>query len=154
MSMYDIVLGDGQQEHRGALLLGLLGYPRVDRFRDAWVETSPDGPVIAVYTRQGGPNREGGAASNRQLTAHPLYLRDCDDRYEGTYATFYFSGPADCAEMLAELAVEPVDMAARWQEAITRIQSGKLRPAEIAAIDRLAAAVTDDSPGKSRIIRI
>lgn len=80
MSLYDFALGDGHQQHRGALLLALLGFPPVVRFRDAWVETSDDGPVIVIYTRQGGPNREEDycAGSNQALAAHPLYLRDRD----------------------------------------------------------------------------
>jgi|ERR1700677_709747 len=156
MGLYDIVLGDGHQQGRGALYMGMLSLPPVPRFRDAWVETSPDGPVIAIYLRQGGPNRdnEACAGSNRELAAHPLYLRDADDRFDGTYCTFYFRTPADCAGQLAAVAVPPVDMPARWKEAIARVQAGDVRPAEVAMMDQLFAALTDEDGRGPRIITI
>lgn len=167
MSLYDIAVGDGAQGARGAVFLGVLGAPCVARFRDAWVEKSPDGLVIAVYTRQGGGNREcyceGDegkhvpescyAACNEALQAHPLYLRDADDAFDSTYATFYFRVPDDFREMLGSAAVDPVDMSARWKAAIDRIGKGNLRPSEVAAMDQLGAALTGPGDGP-RVIRI
>lgn len=156
MSLYDFALGDGRQRQRGALLLGVLEFPSVARFRDAWVETSDDGPVIVIYTRQGGPNRTEKycADSNRVLAAHPLYLRDRDDTFDHTYCTFYFRGPDEVRAELTELAVAPVDTDARWQEAIRKIHAGEISPAQLAAADQFFAGITDPSPSKVRIIRI
>lgn len=169
MSMYEAAVADGNQHERGAVLLGMLGSPVVGRFRDAWVEKSADGPVIAIYTRQGGGNRECYcdseperahvpgqcyAACNEALAAHPLYLRDADDDFDRTYATFYFRAPQEWREVLAEAAVEPVNMSERWQEAIDRIGRGEVRPAAVAMMDQLAAALGDPSPDAPKVIRI
>ncbi len=168
MSMYEIAVADGHQMERAAVLLPVLGSPAVTRFRDCWVEKNDDGPLITVYTRQGGPNRECFcepgrarhipeqccAASNEMLAAHPLYVRDADDSYDSTYATFWFRVPDEYREALAEAAVEPVNMRERWLGAARRIQSGELRPAERAMMDRLSAMLGDPSPDAPRIMEI
>lgn len=150
--MYDLVLGDGLQATRGAYLLGLLGHPPVARYRDAWVERGVVGPVIVVYTRQGGPYRtcrcaedgacdpaECWAASTRAMRGHLLYLSDADDVRDPTYAAFRFGPPPEHAAMLAGDAIEPVDTSARWQAAYDRITGGNLRAEEFAMGGRLAA---------------
>jgi len=155
MSMYEAVVADGHQLERGAVLLAVLGNPVVSRFRDAWCERGEDGPVIHLYTRQGGPNRPAFAASNEALQAHPLYLRDADDSFDSTYAGFWFSAPAgEIGEALAAVAVDPVDTDARWQEAIARVQRGELRPSEVAMMDQLASALGDPSPDAPKVIVI
>ena len=129
MSMYNLVAADGHQNDRGAVLLAALDNPDIGRFRDAWVEKGDNGePVIAIYTRNGGGNRECWcdqhpepgclAAINEALTAHPLYLRDADDDFDCTYATFYFSAPVELRDALLMVAQEPVNMSERWQDAI------------------------------------
>ncbi len=140
MSMYDLVAGDGNQRNRGDVLLAVLGNPNVGRYRDSWVERGEDGePVIAVYTRNGGGNREcwcdGGhpdgpctaLIATEVLPAHPLYLRDADDAYDCTYATFYFKVPDEYREALAEVAGDPVALGAAGTDAtvcgLLRVQS-------------------------------
>lgn len=169
MSLYELAVADGRQHERGAVLLAILGSPTVARLRDAWVEKSGDGPVIAVYTRQGGGNRECYcdsepgrahvpeqcyAACNEALQAHPLYLSDADDDFDGTYATFRFRVPEDFHEALTPVAVEPVNMSERWQEAIARVERGEVSPALRAAGDQLAAALSDTSPDSPKVIKI
>jgi hypothetical protein len=166
MGLYDVVMGDGRQAERGELLLQILGAPAVARFRDAWVEKGEDSqPVIAIYTRQGGGNREcycgeepcscSSAVSNAILAAHPLYIRDADDEFDATYATFYFQVPEPLRERLAEVARDPVNMSERWQEAIARVESGELRPAETALADQLGAFLSDPDPGDGpRIMQV
>ncbi len=137
MSMYDLVAGDGGQRDRGAILLAVLGNPNVGRFRDAWVEKGEAGePVIAIYTRNGGGNRQcycddgehelsgpcTGVIASELLPAHPLYLRDVDDSFDSTYATFYFRTPDEYRDALAEVAQEPVDTDARWQQMIAALE--------------------------------
>ena len=143
------------------------------RFRDCWVEKGDDGPVIAVYTRQGGGNRECWcesrnavidaaqhvpdqccAACNEALAAHPQYLRDADDDFDATYATFFFRVPKQWRDTLAKAAEEPVNMSERWQQAIDRIKSGELRPAETAMADQFAAMLGDTSPDAPRIMEV
>jgi hypothetical protein len=135
MSMYDLVAGDGHQRDRGALLLGILGNPDPGRFRDAWVEKADDGqPVIAIYTRNGGGNRECccdegdhaehgpcTALAGRQFAEHPLHIRNADDDFDSTYATYYFRTPDEYRDQLAEIAQDPVDTSARWKRLIDAI---------------------------------
>ena len=139
MSLYDIVFGDPGRPQRGAALLAVLGSPDVGRFRDALVEKDADGnPVIAIYTRNGGGNREHydpdteagphcsctGCIAEHQLPAHPLYLVDVDDGFDSTYATFYFKPPDDegLLQFLREVAGEHVDTSARWLDAIAAVE--------------------------------
>lgn len=130
--MYSLVAGDGHQNVRGQILIAALGGPDVGRFRDAWVEKGDDGkPVIAIYTRNGGGNREcwcdkhpePGCLNliNETLAAHPLYLRDADDDFDSTYATFYFRTPDHLTDQFREIAGEPVNMSDRWQQIIAAI---------------------------------
>lgn len=123
--MYNLVAADGHQYDRGAILLAALGNPDVGRFRDAWVEKGDDGePVIAIYTRNGGGNREDYEGVIADLQDHSLYLRDADDDFDRTYATFYFRTPDELREEFRAIASEPVDMSERWQATIAAL-SGK-----------------------------
>ena len=169
MALYDIAVGDGHQHQRGAVLLALLGNPAVARFRDAWVEKGSDGqPVIAIYTRTGGGNRECYCgeygrthpdpdcylAVNEELARHPLYIRDADDDFDSTYATFYFRSPDEVRDILTGAAGEPVNMSERWQAAIHRIGKGEMRPAETALADQLGAFLTEPSPDSPKIMEV
>ena len=124
MSMYGLVFG---KNPAADAILATLGLKRdeVGRFRDAFVANGE----IAVYTRNGGGNREhwdeeqeeGDACSctgcviTYRLPKHPLYLRDADDDFDQTYATIYFRFPDEYAEDLRNLdSGEPFDPSARW----------------------------------------
>lgn len=125
--MYNMILGDGGEVTRSGLLLSVIGASEdVLRIRDAWVENGSDGePVIAIYTRQGGGNRECycadyerehphpscNAASNERLTANQFYLRDADDEFDSR-------APPEYREALSEIMQDPVDMSNRWRQAI------------------------------------
>lgn len=92
------------------LLLATLKLTRGDcgRFRNVFVA---DGK-IAVYTRNGGGNREDYMPD---FSEHPNYLYDEDDDFDCTYATIYFSFPAEYAEGLAKIQdKEPFDPNQRW----------------------------------------
>lgn len=143
MSMYHLVFGGEAAKERGEILLAILGFDNfgaVGRYRDAWVERGADGePIIAIYTRNGAGNREcwredepgscdgtcTGCIAEEVLPRHPHYLRDQDDEFDGTYATFYFSVPEQWVEPLAEVAGDPVDTSKRWQDAIAAIGGGQ-----------------------------
>jgi hypothetical protein len=63
----------------------------IGRFRDHWVERDGDDALIlAVYTRNGGGNREEYAGNNAAMQALPTYIEDADDNFDNTYATFRF----------------------------------------------------------------
>ena len=146
--LYNVVLGDGNEETRGALLgRTMLNIQRDDfgRFRDAWLEDDGTGNLrIAIYTRNGGGNRPDYEDVTNALRQHPLYLDDRDDTFDSTYATYYFRFPpsvpqhlidagakgwdelnwADFTERMREEAYdEPVNMNAMWQKAIQKVQT-------------------------------
>lgn len=149
MSMFGIVFPDPSRSDRVSLLLSFLAFDAPDseaaadyaqpiinlRLRDMWVEKSPDGPVLAVYTRNGGGNREHyddmpdsgpcTACQGDRATTHPAYLRDEDDDFDSTYRTYWFafpeSLPNEIKEILAEVAEDPRNMSEVWQQAIGRL---------------------------------
>jgi hypothetical protein len=122
--LYNAVLGDGNEMSRAALILPVFEQPaHVGRFRDIWVENHDGEPVIAIYTRNGGPNREDQAEAIESMRSNPLYLRDADDEFDSTYATFYFRAPERYRDMLAGIMQEPVDMSAKWREAIEAVKT-------------------------------
>lgn len=72
-------------------ILPMLGEKHPDnypRFRDCFVDNNE----IHVYTRVGGGNRNC-EFGEEKLQQHPNYLRDFDDEYDSTYATYVFSIP-------------------------------------------------------------
>lgn len=125
--LYNMALGDGREVQRGAAVLRMLGLTFEDtgRFRDAWVEKGENGPVIAIYTRNGGGNRNDYEEVIAAMQAHENYLRDADDEFDSTYATFYFTVPDEWCDSLAQVAIEPVDMSAKWRSAIDAMGGGR-----------------------------
>jgi hypothetical protein len=137
--MYEMVFPDPARPMRVSALLASIGSPNVGRIRDAWVEKGERGPVIAIYTRNGRGNRihDGagpagmecdctGCIARLQLPAHSQYIRDADDTFDATYATFYFKPPESPAvlEALTKIAIDPVDMSVRWQAALAKFNPG------------------------------
>lgn len=108
---------------------------RVGRFRDAWVEKVKGGYRLAVYTRNGGGNREDQDDAIRYMRNHNHYTGEQDDAFDNTYATFYFKvlkknlvldpdeERDEIWEAVKAAAVEPVDTAQRWRDAIAAIGS-------------------------------
>lgn len=134
MSLYNLIVGNNGQYDRGQILLAILDNPNPGRFRDAWVERGEDGePVIAIYTRNGGGNRECYCGDDEPGTctgcvgeafaAHPLHIRNADDDFDRTYATYYFAAPAEHREFLAQMAQDPVNMSEQWQKFINGLQA-------------------------------
>lgn len=88
MSMYNMINGVNPATF---FILPMLGEKHPDnypRFRDCFVENDE----IHVYTRVGGGNRNC-EFGEEELQNHPNYLRDFDDDYDSTYATYVFSVP-------------------------------------------------------------
>lgn len=67
----------------------------IERFRGAGVQ---DGEIV-IHARTGGGNRED--YPNQILTSNPYYLRDYDDDFDCTYATYHFSIPEEHKEIEA-----------------------------------------------------
>tara|TARA_Y100000310_G_scaffold2377_1_gene3063 strand:+ start:2803 stop:3231 length:429 start_codon:yes stop_codon:yes gene_type:complete len=136
--MYNLLFGTNPI---APFLLGMLGLnvPDVGRFRDAFVTEGK----IAVYTRNGGGNREhwdydlgnettkesgaecscSGCIINYRLPKHPNYLYDRDDDFDSTYATIYFSFPDEWKELLEKVdSGEPFDPDERWLQRIEALK--------------------------------
>ena len=108
----------------------------IGRYRDMWFEKNPADPagtscILAVYTRNGGGNREDQAGPIKAMQTHPAYVEDADDSFDSTYATFRFvftfeeleavePGLGDAAR---ENLVDRVDMSEKWQAAIAQMEA-------------------------------
>jgi hypothetical protein len=140
--MYEMVFGDGLN---GMFLLAYLGFTEkkdVGRYRSAWIEIGEDGkPRIAIYTRNGGGNREccedgkienckcTGCIITKILPKHENYLSDVDDDFDCTYATVYFSIPDKLKDVLSKhdkdwekKIQQKVDMSEMWKKAIDSLK--------------------------------
>lgn len=115
-SMYNMLFG---KNHFADFILESLDLTEEDcgRFRDAFVA----GGEIAIYTRNGGENRENQKKAIDWLKNHPCYLRDQDDNYDSTYATFYFSIPEEHKEAMLVMDNGPIDFSQRWKDRLNNI---------------------------------
>lgn len=91
MSLYNMVNGVNPATFFVLPLLGEKHPDEYPRFRDCFVTENEE---IAIYTRVGGGNR-GVGFGEEELVKHPNYMRDEDDDYDPTYATYYFSVPEE-----------------------------------------------------------
>lgn len=109
MSLYNLLNGVSQATF---FIIPMLGkhpeeYPR---FRDCFIgelfnskeekdqfgipkKTTTDDKVISVYTRVGGGNRKSYQSEIKEMQDMPTYVKDYDDDFDSTFATFIFSIP-------------------------------------------------------------
>lgn len=143
--MYNMAFGPTEQKIPAIAVCGI-DPEKIGRYRDVWMERdgeSEDSLIIAVYTRNGGGNREDYAEQIAYMQGHPQYVEDSDDSFDSTYATFRFrvresdldlSGQErwgvpreqwlDREETWGGLnlaAVDRIDTDERWREAIAAI---------------------------------
>jgi len=107
MGLYNMIFG---RNAMGPAILATLGLTTGDmgRYRDCFVANGE----IAVYTRNGGGNRE---YYMPDFSEHPNFIRDEDDDFDSTYATIYFSFPEEYTEILTKIdSGEPFDPDKRW----------------------------------------
>lgn len=116
--LYNLIFGVNQMS---TVILATLGLTTEDvgRFRDCFVTEGE----IAVYTRNGGGNRESYQEVFDTLAQHPCYLRDQDDDFDCTYATIYFKFPDEFADQLKKLDIGvPFNPSQRWLDAIEALK--------------------------------
>jgi len=121
--MYNLVFG---QNSAADAILATLGLTRSDcgRFRDCVVTKGN----IAVYTRNGGGNRQDYQDVFDALRKHACYLYDGDDEFDSTYATIYFRFPDEFADELKKFdSGEKFDPSARWLAAIDTIRASLVK---------------------------
>ncbi len=102
------------------VLLSVLGLTSKDvpRYRDCWWT----GDLIAIHTRTGGGNRDEYENENDQLCAMPTFVRDEDDAYDSTYATFYFKMPEAFAWVVPSLQAETLTAEQRWEAFMSKLR--------------------------------
>lgn len=129
MSMYNMIHGVNPLT---PVLLSILntGVCAIPRFRDCYF----DGEHIVIYTRTGGGNRDHYDEPNADNPDGPWnsdlrelsgYLRDEDDDYDSTYASFYYSVPEQFGYLLDKLKsmAQKKTQSERWEAAIDRIKT-------------------------------
>jgi hypothetical protein len=117
--LYNVLFGVNILAHRLLELLKL-DHRDIPRFRDCYLQ----GGHIVVYTRTGGGNREDYLTEVGVLTSHPLYVRDEDDSYDETYASYFFKYPEEWRETLEGLAAnfEVLPSKERWERAMAALK--------------------------------
>lgn len=134
MSMYGMMFGQNPLSEVFLMALGLTK-ESVGRFRDCFIADEE----IAVYTRNGGGNREcwneyedegerpcmncTGCIIEHVLPKHPRYLRDRDDDFDSTYATVYFSIPDEYREAFLKLDGGAFQPDERWAKQLADLQN-------------------------------
>jgi hypothetical protein len=134
--MYNVIFGENPAGKSLVELLQTVQPVEVGRYRDAWVERKGDSLAIRVHTRNGGGNRE--SYDDPSMQAHPWYICDEDDSFDSTYADYWFRIDVEAISKeypelvtaLMNMAVEPVDMPARWKAAIDKLGKQPIREAK------------------------
>lgn len=116
MSLYNMINGVNPAAFFALPMLGEKHPDEYPRFRDCFI----DGDEINVYTRVGGGNRNEGYGEE-ELQSHPNFLRDFDDDFDSTFATYVFSVPSE------------------WRDDFSKLKEGKLSETSKAYQDRVKA---------------
>lgn len=119
--MYNMLFGKNPAT---AALLQILGKTEADfgRFRDVFLG---DG-LIAVYTRNGGGNRDDYQEVFEEMRKHPNFVGDEDDSFDCTYCTYYFTYPEEYKEILTQLQdADKFDPGKMWTEFFEKFNGGK-----------------------------
>ena len=146
MSLYNALFGVNPFS---ADLLALIDFGSIAghvRFRDVHIVEENGDTLIAVYTRNGGGNRqhygeegvEAGAACGctgctitHAMPLHPLYVRDEDDSFDSTYATVFFKVPEAGKQLLSFLqsigADKTPEPGKRFQEFLDKLRDPSKR---------------------------
>ncbi len=142
MSLYNMVFG--KNPHAEFILATLnLTTNDVGRFRDAFVTEGQ----IAIYTRNGGGNREDYQHVFDALAGHPLYLRNADDEFDCTYCTYWFSLPEEWKVELREIESGTFDPSARWLEKIDEIKAGKISAPMLQLVEEIRQKLASGEGG-------
>lgn len=94
MALYNILYGrptENKTKFVDLLFNWNISVDDFPRFRN--VEIEVDRPIVSVYTRIGGGNREYYQEEIEKLEKLEGYSYDEDDDYDCTYATFYYNIP-------------------------------------------------------------
>ncbi len=89
MSLYNQIFGHNRFSTMilASVGIGSSDLKKIGRFRDAYIT---DDGKFAIFTRLGGGNRPHHQESIDFLRSFPGFIRDEDDGFDETYATFYY----------------------------------------------------------------
>lgn len=118
MSLYNLMHGENPMADA---LLAILGLARSDipRYRDCYWT----GEHIAIHTRTGGGNREAYESGNEFLQSLPGFVRDADDEFDSTYATFYFKVPETLTDITSSLVAADATPAQKWETLFEKLKT-------------------------------
>lgn len=102
MSLYNLVCGNNPLYYLWIVMAGVR-FESIPRFRDCYLTVENEKPLLVLYTRSGGGNREWLAKENTGLRSLPNYVRDHDCDYDGTFAHWYYSMPVEHEDTLLRL---------------------------------------------------
>lgn len=108
MSLYNMIAGVNPAAF---FILPMLGEKHPDsypRFRDCFVTESDVNKgeyEIHVFTRVGGGNRDCGFGEE-ELKKHPNFVRDFDDDFDNTFATYCFSIPEEWKDDFRTITID------------------------------------------------
>jgi len=134
MSLYNMLFGRNPLSH---LLLSMLGLDEsmVGRFRDCYLKKDGEGFEIVVFTRNGGGNRQDYEDVTSLLRSHPSFVKDFDDDFDCTYASYVFKVPEKfkaTADELATLGAQsdktPME---KFKGLVDKLQSGDQNDPEV-----------------------
>lgn len=93
----------------GVLLHSLnIDHKKVDRIRDVSLKKKDTEIRICVFCRTGGGNRAD--YPNTVLISHPEYISDEDDKYDSTYAHYYFKVPESLKKQIQDEGLNIEDL--------------------------------------------
>lgn len=155
MSMYNAVLGENAFS---GVLLSMLGFQtrgEIPRYRDCWW----NGEHIAVHTRVGGGNRNDYVERIVSMQMHEGYVKDEDDDYDHTFATFYYKFPEQYNHWLPAIKPETRSTRERWEDMMRRIENPEGDEEAQRAIANMAPTIAAlqkaiDDPNGSGIIHV
>ena len=93
--MYEMVCTINPDAGRILNLIGLDPTFLIEECRLRDVYLSKDKTKVVIFTRIGGGNRESYSASIRRLKNFKGYIRDYDDDFDNTYASFEYQIPSN-----------------------------------------------------------
>jgi len=93
--MYEMVCDINPDAGRVLNLIGLDPTFLIEECRLRDVYLSKDKTKVVIFTRIGGGNRESYSASIKRLKNFKGYIRDYDDDFDNTYASFEYQIPSN-----------------------------------------------------------
>lgn len=134
MSLYNMLFGFNALAPVCLRILGV-NPGQIPRFRDSFLRPLDGEPHIVIYTRTGGGGRDyyercDDGPNNEQLRQIPGFVKDEDDKFDCTYASFYYKIPEEFMPIIKEIVSEmpAPDPAERWKQLFREMEAKEDTP--------------------------